>query len=56
MLPDTPLYARVDGVSRNDAFLLTELELIEPNLFLESSPGAVDRLAAAVASRLGSAH
>lgn len=55
VLPDTPLYARVDGVSRNDAFLLTELELIEPNLFLESSPGAVDRLAAAIAGRLDSA-
>lgn len=56
VLPDTPLYARVDGVARNASFLLTELELIEPNLFLESAPGAVERFAAAIANRLDSAR
>jgi glutathione synthase/RimK-type ligase-like ATP-grasp enzyme len=53
-LPETPLYARVDGVARDTTFLLTELELIEPNLFLEHAPGATDRFAQAIASRLSS--
>lgn len=51
-LPVTPLYARVDGVARGSAFLLMELELIEPNLFLGHSPGAHDRMAGAIARRL----
>jgi hypothetical protein len=42
----------VDGVVRDGAFLLMELELIEPNLFLEHSPDAADRLARAIARRL----
>ena len=45
VLPEVPLYARVDGITRGDAFLLMELELIEPNLFLELGKGAADRLA-----------
>src|SRR5262249_11078002 len=53
-LPKTPLYARVDGVARDGRLLLTELELIEPNLFLEHAPGASDRLAGAIARRLAS--
>ena len=40
VLPEMPLYARVDGIARGDAFLLMELELIEPNLFLEYEDGA----------------
>lgn len=52
MLPSAPLYARVDGIVRGDAFLLMELELIEPNLFLGLQPGAYDVLACAIASRL----
>jgi len=51
-LPETPLYARVDGIARGSAFLLMELELIEPNLFLGESSGAAERLAAAIARRL----
>jgi hypothetical protein len=49
-VPDT-LYARVDGVVENHKFLLMELELIEPALFLTNSPGAAEKLAAAIASR-----
>jgi glutathione synthase/RimK-type ligase-like ATP-grasp enzyme len=33
-LPDQPLYARVDGVECKSGFVLMELELIEPVLFL----------------------
>jgi hypothetical protein len=51
-LPEVPLYARVDGVVRGDQFLLMELELIEPNLFLELRPGSEDRFAEAVSRRL----
>jgi glutathione synthase/RimK-type ligase-like ATP-grasp enzyme len=46
--PEKPLYARVDGISRSGAFLLMELELIEPNLFLELREGAAAKLAATI--------
>lgn len=49
---DAPLYARVDGCVVNGELLLMELELIEPFLFLGSSPGAADRLADAIEKRL----
>jgi glutathione synthase/RimK-type ligase-like ATP-grasp enzyme len=47
-----PVYARVDGVVVNGRFLLMELELIEPYLFLPENPAATEKLAAAVANRL----
>ena len=53
VLPERPLYARVDGIARDGAFLLMELELIEPNLFLGESVGAADRFARAIVDRLG---
>jgi len=56
MVPETQLYARVDGVARDKELLLTELELIEPNLFLNHATGAADRLAHAIARRLASAR
>ena len=46
------LYARVDGVVRGGQLYLMELELIEPHLFLEYGPGAPQRFARAVQSRL----
>lgn len=51
-LPAPPLYARVDGVAGTSGFVLTELELIEPVLFLGSSADAPARLARAVVARL----
>ncbi len=42
------LYARVDGIARGGDFLLMELELNEPFLFLSLSDGATARFAAAV--------
>jgi glutathione synthase/RimK-type ligase-like ATP-grasp enzyme len=51
-LPEVPLYARVDGIVRGDAFLLMELELIEPNLFFDISPGSAERFASALSRRL----
>ncbi|WP_344214982.1 hypothetical protein [Kribbella sancticallisti] len=47
-----PVYARVDGIVSNGRFLLMELELIEPYLFLPLVPDAADRFAAAIAGRL----
>ena len=44
------LYARVDGVERGRQFMLMELEINEPYLFLGSSPGAAVRFADAVES------
>ena len=46
------LYARVDIVQDNDGtFRLLELELVEPYLFLENSPVAVERLAEGIIIR-----
>jgi glutathione synthase/RimK-type ligase-like ATP-grasp enzyme len=50
--PALPLYARVDGIEAAGGFLLGEVELIEPMLFLGTAAGASDRLADAVVTRL----
>jgi glutathione synthase/RimK-type ligase-like ATP-grasp enzyme len=47
-----PLYARVDGVIRDGQFMLMELELIEPELFLEVDTRAAARFASAIQARL----
>jgi hypothetical protein len=47
-----PLYARVDMVPGPEgAPILLELEVIEPNLYLDQVPGAADRVAAAIVAR-----
>lgn len=52
-LDEPPLYARVDLVGDLDGNpALIELELIEPNLYLSTDPGAAERLAAATARLL----
>jgi len=43
-LPDQPLYARVDGIECKSGFVLMEMELIEPVLFLGIA-GASERFA-----------
>lgn len=49
----TTLYARVDVVrDEAGALCLMELELVEPSLFLQLAPEAVERLAGAIAERL----
>lgn len=50
--PGQALYARVDGVERSGRLVLTELELIEPHLFLAWSAPAAARLAAALRAAL----
>lgn len=51
-VPGEPLYARVDGIESAHGFAVSELELIEPVLFLETAAGAAGRFARAVAGRL----
>jgi glutathione synthase/RimK-type ligase-like ATP-grasp enzyme len=46
-------YARVDIVRGPEGPLLLELELTEPSLFFAQGPGAAERFAAAISSRLG---
>jgi glutathione synthase/RimK-type ligase-like ATP-grasp enzyme len=55
-LPDLPLYARADFV-RNDEndFLVMELELIEPSMYLRTDPGAPSTFARAIDTRYGAA-
>jgi hypothetical protein len=52
---DETLYARVD-IARDDAGVLRlmELELVEPALWLDLAPGAAERFATAIATRLSS--
>ena len=45
MVKQDLLYARLDAIERDGRLILMELELIEPFLFLGSSPGAVERFA-----------
>jgi hypothetical protein len=49
---DPLLFARVDGIERDGQLVLMELELIEPFLFLQSDPHAVERFAHAILTLL----
>lgn len=46
--PERTAYARVDGIERDGRFVLMELELIEPVLYLGRDPAAPGRLANAI--------
>ncbi len=47
-LPGPALYARVDLVAEDASILLMELEVIEPELFLDLAPGSSIRFASAI--------
>jgi hypothetical protein len=47
--PGDSLYARVDGVLIDGNLVVTELELLEPSLFLDADPSAPPRFAQAIA-------
>ncbi|HZQ35901.1 MAG TPA: hypothetical protein VFD32_08215, partial [Dehalococcoidia bacterium] len=51
LLPERPLYARVDGVFRAGRLILTELELNEPSLRLDLCAAAAERFADAIVRR-----
>jgi len=50
--PALPVYARVDGVILEERFVLMELEVFEPHMFLAYDPSAAGRFARAIAGRL----
>ena len=50
--PALPVYARVDGVVKDGRFLLMELEIFEPLMFLARHPEAPGRFARAIRGRL----
>nr|WP_240901983.1 hypothetical protein [Wenzhouxiangella sp. XN24] len=50
--PSRPVYARVDGVVKDGRFLLMELEVFEPLMFLGHDAAAPGRFARAVQGRL----
>jgi glutathione synthase/RimK-type ligase-like ATP-grasp enzyme len=52
LLPERPLYARVDGVETAAGFLLLELELLEPALFFATDAESPNRFADALEARL----
>jgi glutathione synthase/RimK-type ligase-like ATP-grasp enzyme len=49
------LYARVDGIERDGRFVLMELEINEPFLYVGSSSGAADRFADAIVRKIARA-
>ena len=51
LLPELPLYARVDGVVRDGQLIVIEVEVLEPALFLDFDPGSAERFAAATIAR-----
>jgi hypothetical protein len=50
--PALPAYARVDGVIQEGQFLLMELEVFEPHMFLAHHPLAPERFARAIRAAL----
>ena len=50
-LPVAPAYARVDVIEHGDELLIVELELVEPQLWLDRAPAAAGRLATGLLAR-----
>jgi len=53
-LPSAPLYARVDGVVTDHGFVVMEVELTEPGLWMDRADGAPERFADATLAALAS--
>ena len=51
-IPGPLPYARVDGIIRDGALLLMELELVEPYLFFEEDPQSAERFADVLAQTI----
>jgi hypothetical protein len=52
VLPEQPLYARVDAAVTDEGLRVMELELIEPTLWLRWHPPAADVLAGSIAAQV----
>jgi glutathione synthase/RimK-type ligase-like ATP-grasp enzyme len=55
LLPQEPLYARIDGVCREEDFVLMEVEVNEPGLGLDLAPESGERFARVLLDRLRAA-
>jgi glutathione synthase/RimK-type ligase-like ATP-grasp enzyme len=55
LLPQEALYARIDGVCRDEGFVLMEVEVNEPGLGLHLAPESGERFAVALLDRLRAA-
>lgn len=51
-LPVRPIYCRIDGVMADDAFVVMEVECIDPVLFFEQHPPAAEYFADAISDHL----
>ncbi|MBN4081013.1 hypothetical protein JYT44_01475 [Caldithrix abyssi] len=51
-IEEVPVYARVDGIEINNNFILMELELIEPYLYLSMESSAAKQVAGGITSQL----
>jgi glutathione synthase/RimK-type ligase-like ATP-grasp enzyme len=56
VVPGPTLYARVDVVSLHGSWHVMELEVLDPRLWLDTVPAALDRYVDAVIARLGMAR
>lgn len=54
VLPEPPVYARVDGIAVGERLVLMELECIDPVLYFGMEPLAAERFARRVVERAGS--
>jgi glutathione synthase/RimK-type ligase-like ATP-grasp enzyme len=52
LLPERPLYARIDGVADGHRLVVMEVEVNEPGLGMELVPGSGERFAEALLARL----
>jgi len=53
VLPELPLYARVDGIVRDGVLIVIEVEVLEPALAMDFDPLSAERFAEATMKRLG---
>ena len=51
-IEEIPLYARVDGIAKGETFVLNELEVIEPALYLDREKSAVENFTHAIIAKL----
>jgi glutathione synthase/RimK-type ligase-like ATP-grasp enzyme len=52
LLPERPLYARIDAIANGQRFVVMEVEVNEPDLGMHLAPGSGDRFAEALLARL----
>ncbi|KYF94438.1 hypothetical protein BE17_16265 [Sorangium cellulosum] len=51
-VPGRPVYARIDGILRGGRFVLMEIEVIDPALYLDMIPASANALADAIVAAI----